>query len=130
MTILQYDLEGYLLDIHTDKTLKEIANELNIDYTGLCDNLNNKLERTGRFQFRKQYSNRVPNKVADVSSLKNGRYNKIHKYYKGRYITTYDSAVQAADKNNLDISAIFRVLEGETNQTGGYTFKYAALRED
>ncbi|MFP4698700.1 MAG: hypothetical protein ACLFMO_08350 [Eubacteriales bacterium] len=130
MTILQYDLEGYLLDIHEDKTLKEIANELKIDYTGLCDNLNNKLERTGRFQFRRQFSNRIPNKIADVSSLKNGRYGKIHKYYKGRYITTYDSVVQAADKNNLDAAAIFRVLEGEIKQTGGYNFIYATLQDN
>lgn len=118
-----YDLEGFYLETINDTNAKQLSVLFNIDYTGVVNHLKGNLLSAGsKYQFKKTFKGRVLKQVGDISSVMVNKSIKIHKYYKGRYITTYNSVTEAAEKNDLDISGVSRVVNGLSNTVGGYTF--------
>jgi len=124
--VLVYDLEGNLLDVIYQTSAKQLAEKFNIDYTGVVNHLNNNLVSAGKkYQFRKIFKTNIPERIGNISKIVNSGCNKkIHKYYKDKYICSYESLTDAASNNNIDIAGISKVLTEENKTVGGFVFKY------
>ena len=95
---------------------------MNIGYTSLVNNLENRSVSTKNLQFI-YASDRIINKIGDVSELKNqGREDMpVIKKYKGKYIQTYETITEAAKKNGLSFSKLHYSLKSN-NKCGEFEF--------
>lgn len=114
-----YDLEGNYLETILQTNSKDLFELFNIDYSGVM----NLLSAGSKYQFKKLFKGKALKQVGDISNVLNTQINKVHKYYNGRYICTYNNMTQAAEKNNLEISGISRAISGEFSKVGVYEFK-------
>ena len=122
-----YDLEGNYLETIYDTSAKELAEQFELDYTGVINHLNGGLLSAGkRWQFKKLFKDSIPNKIGDVTeAVLNSGGKKVHKYYKGKYVASYNSVFEASERCNLDNTAISRIINGRIKTTFGFTFKNA-----
>jgi hypothetical protein len=123
--ILVYDLEGNLLEAIHDITIRELAEMFELDYTGVVNHLNGHLLSAGRkYQFKRMFKGTVPNRIGNVVAavLYSGG-TKVHKFYKGRYIASYESLSEASLKCNLDVAGISKCINGIAKSVQGFTFR-------
>ncbi len=121
-----YDLEGHLLEVFEVDTVVELEKQLGFNRTVILNCLDgNILEVKGR-QFRK-YSNesRIHNKIGAVNNLTSYHLKPVVKYYKGRFICSYNSSKEASRINCIDDSAINKCCNGIYKSAGGFEWKYA-----
>jgi hypothetical protein len=120
-----YDLEGNLLETIYKTTAKDLAEMFDVDYTGVVNNLNGHLLSAGRrYQFKKVFKGTIPNKIGNVvdAVLYSGG-KKVHKFYKGKYIASYESIFEASLQCNLDNTTISKCVKGELKSVHGFVFK-------
>jgi len=126
MKIAMYDLEGHLLEIFDVNTVVELEKQLDIAQGSLNNCINGSVLSTKYKQFREvKNKKRIINKIGDISSCNLFHLKPIHKYYKGVYICSYESANIAALKNKVDVSGINKCCNGVYNSAGGFEWKYA-----
>jgi hypothetical protein len=129
MKIAMYDLEGYLLEVFNVETYRELENQLGIKPTGLVNYLHNKQNQINNRQFRKLNNNRAPlKKIGDVSMLINSstQYKVVLKLYNGKLISSYNSILEAAQKNNLNSKSLNDCITRSYKKTlDGFEWKYS-----
>ena len=130
MKIAMYDLEGHLLEVFNVETYTELENQLGLKPVGgLVNYLHNKQNQINNRQFRMLHNNRVPlKKIGDVSMLINSsiQYKVVLKFYNGELISSYNSVLEAAQKNNLNSKSLNDCLTRSSKKTlGGFEWKYA-----
>lgn len=126
MKIAMYDLEGYLLEVFDIKTIVDLENDLKISKGSLNGCLSGKLNQTSNRQFRKVTDNAIIlNRIGNVSNIVKPNHNlPIAKYYKGKFIKSYDSATEAASINNLDVTYINKCLNDKIHNFDNFEWKY------
>ena len=123
MEIVMYDLEGHFLEVFDVDTFVELEKQLNIPQGSLNACVNGKQTSVNGKQFRKRFS-KILTKIGDVRGVKVGQsYNPVHKYYKGRFICSYQNIRIAAIDNDLDETGISRCCSGKSATCGGYEWR-------
>lgn len=124
--ILQYDLEGNLLEEH-DLTKTEIANMFGVTHVAIGQAVTGQVLSVAGFQWREvTKSSRKCARVGPVYDLIGADATlKIAKYYKGRLISVYDGLDDAAYKNRIDRQVIYRMTIStmEVEPINGFIFK-------
>lgn len=126
MKIAMYDLEGHLLEVFEIEKVIELERQLNIPTGSINKCIKGiHIQSSGR-QFRLLEDKGKPRvRIGDVHKLTLGQSIKaVHKYYKGKYICSYDSLTDASDKNNIKLVNISKVATGVNKTTGGFEWKY------
>jgi hypothetical protein len=127
MKIAMYDLEGHLLETFEPETIESLEVKLKTPKNSINGCISGNSNKTGNRQF-KQYSKgaKILKRVGDLSNLSETNTPKaISKYYKGKYICTYNSIKEAIEKNKITNSNIVNVLSGYRKTAGGFEWKYA-----
>lgn len=126
MKIAMYDLEGHLLEVFDIVTVIELEKQLDIPQGSLNNCINGSVLTTINKQFRLiKGKKRIINKIGDVSNCNLAHLKPVHKYYKGKYICSYSSANEAAEKNKINVSGINRCCNLISHTAGGFEWKYA-----
>jgi hypothetical protein len=126
MKIAMYDLEGHLLEVFQVERVVNLEKQLDIPQGSLNNCLNGSALTTINMQFREvKGKKRIINKIGDVSNCTQHHAKPVHKYYKGVYIYSYDSATIASVKNRVEVANINRCCNHEVNTAGGFEWKYA-----
>ncbi len=126
MKIAMYDLEGYLLEVFDVETFAELERQLDVYKSAISRCVAGEIISTNNRQFRKfSQKCRIPNKIGDVSQMGLAFAKPIHKYYKGKYICSYDSSKLAAKKNGVFDTNINKCCQGIQQSAGGFEWKYA-----
>ena len=122
-----YDLEGHFLELFNVETISELEKQLQTPQGGINSCLNSKQLSVNGRQFRRLTDVNPPlTKIGNVSTIKIGHsYKPVHKYYKGKYICTYENGKKAAFINDLDESGISRCCNGLQTTSGRYEWKFA-----
>lgn len=127
MKIAMYDLEGHLLEVFEVKTIIELEQQLDIPQGCINKCIKGIHVQSNGKQFRlleNKSSARV--RIGDVHKLTIGQSIKaVHKYYKGKYICSYDSLTDASDKNNIKVANISKACSGTYITSGGFEWEYA-----
>jgi hypothetical protein len=128
MKIAMYDIEGFFLDVFEVDTITELEKQLQIPQGGINACLSRKSLTTNSLQFIeiKTESSKIFLRIADASKITVGHsFKKVHKYYKGRFIATYDNVSIASDLNGVSISNLSRYCNGIRKPKGIYTWEWA-----
>jgi hypothetical protein len=126
MRIAMYDLQGYLLEVFEVKTYKQLEDDLKIPQGSLSSCISGRQLATINRQFREYKDKCRPiNRIGDISNLSKHWNKPVHKFYKGKYICSYDCANEAAEINNIDIASINRCINNKMKTAGGFEWKYA-----
>lgn len=127
MKIAMYDLEGHLLEVFEVDTVRDLEKQLEVSQGSISNCLDGKAISNNKRQFRRfSDKSKVQNRIGDVTSITRVHLKPVHKYYKGKYICTYESSKQASSKNNIDDSAINKCCNGINKTAGGFEWKYAS----
>lgn len=130
MKVAMYDLEGHLLEVLEGDTYQDIIDLLpfksGINSTSSIQKVvKGQLNFAGSYQFREFVSEKPLHKIGSCTKLKKTTERPVHKYYKGKYITTYRNIQDASDKNNVNHANIIACLKGKIKTSGGFEWKYA-----
>jgi hypothetical protein len=127
MKIAMYDLEGHLLEVFEGKNLYQICKELSINQSALLQCLRGSCNTMKNRQFREVQDNmNALQRIGDVTNSTIGnKTNPVHKYYKGRYINTYQNIHKASLKTKVAESSIHLCCVDKRNTAGGFEWKYA-----
>lgn len=127
MKIAMYDLEGHLLEVYEIDTVFSLEKRLKMPTNTIYGCIKGFRLQSKLRQFRLvQTGLKAIIKIGDVSSLTVGQSNKaVHKYYKDKYICSYNSLKEASDKNNIDIINISKACSGVNKSAGGFEWKFA-----
>ncbi len=130
MKIAMYDLEGHLLEVFKGNTYQDIIDLLPVksgikSVSSIQKVVKGERNFAGSYQFREVVSDRPLHKIGSCTKLKKTTEIPIHKYYKGKYITTYRNIKDASDMNNIDNSNISDCLKAKRKSAGGFEWKYA-----
>lgn len=125
--IAMYDLEGHLLEVFEVKTIFELEKQLSIPRGGISACLSKKSLSTKRYQFIEIINTNIAfTRIGNISSIVVGQsYKPVHKFYKGKYICTYDNILIASELNRIDASGISKCCLNKRILSGGYDWKYA-----
>lgn len=124
MKIAMYDLEGYLLEVFEINTIVELENMLDISQGGINACLSGKSLSTKHFQFKEVFTKPLT-KIGDVSKVTIGQSTKpVSKYYKGKFICSYDNIKQASIINNINMSGISRCCGKQQKIAGGFEWQW------
>lgn len=124
MKIAMYDLEGHFLEVFETETFAELERELKLPKGSLSASIRRKQLSVNGKQFVKVNSE-VMAKIGDVRNVRQGQsYKPVLKYYKGRFINSYQNSILAAIDNDLNASGISRCCSGELKTCGGYEWRF------
>ena len=122
MKIAVYDLEGHLLEVIQGESIRDISNELKLG-SEIYQCLKGQTNFSGNRQYREVFNDKPILKVGNVLHCGVGTtYNPIHKFYKGKYICTYDNITEASNKTKILHGAIRNCLSGKTKSAGGFNW--------
>lgn len=119
-----YDLEGHFLEVFDTDTFAGLERELKLSEGSLSACIRRKQLSVSGKQFVKVNSE-VMVKIGDVRNIYKGQsYKPVLKYYKGRFINSYQNSILAAIDNDLDASGISRCCSGDLKTCGGYEWRF------
>lgn len=125
MKIAIYDLEGHLLEVVEGNNVRNISDRLKLG-SEIYECLKGKTNFSGNRQYREVFNDKPILKIGNVLHCGVGSiYNPIHKFYKGKYICTYETITEASDKTKILNGAIRNCLQGKTKSAGGFNWKKA-----
>jgi len=127
MKIAMYDLEGHFLEVFDVETSRELAIYLNISENSLYGCLSGKNISTDFKQFREVCNGHIPlKKLPNAYNTGQGKQGKpVLKYYKGEFISFYNTAEEAELKTGVDATHISKCCKGKRTNAGGFEWKYA-----
>lgn len=121
-----YDTEGYLLDVFERKTYTELEKKLGLASPTIGSCIDGTRLHSNNLQFRKVTDACQPAlRIGDISKVPNVKSYDVIKYYKGKYIKTYDSPTEASRLNKLSLSSIVECCNGNRKTAGGFQWRYA-----
>lgn len=124
--IAMYDLEGHLLEVLVSENMSQLAETLGIKPSSLLHCLRGENNAAKNRQYREVFRDKPLLKIGSVVHCTLGnKYTPVHKYYKGRYISTYRNAHEAANITKINESLISRCLSSDIKTAGGFECKYA-----
>lgn len=115
--ICQYNLNGDLLQVYN--SLKEAANETQINKSIICNVCNYKGKTAGGYIWR-YYGDDFVNKNKKTKSKKS-----VEQYDKNLVLlNVFDSITEAAEKTNTNLANISSVCKGRRKTANGYIWKF------
>ena len=127
MRIAMYDLEGHFLELFEVEHIFELEQKLKTPKGGIVNCLLGNSLSTKYYQFKRVTNpEKFLTRIGDVSFVKIGQsYKPVHKFYKGKFVCTYDNMVIAAKINNINDRSISQCCLGKQKTAGGFQWKYA-----
>ena len=123
MKIAEYDLEGNFLESHEVSNIAELEEKLKAPRGSIGSCLRGRTLSTINRQF-KEHKSHILTRIGDVSDCKKMPRTPVSKFYKGRYICTYETTTIASKKNNIDAESITKCCMGKYKTAGGFSWKY------
>jgi hypothetical protein len=127
MKIAMYDLEGHLLEVFEEITVRDLEIKLKAPKSSINGViLGHSLTAINR-QFRRYSDNaRIINRIGDVTVIPNKSFCKpVSKYYNGIYVCSYENIITACEKNGIIKNNMSTCLKQGKGTVGGFEWKYA-----
>jgi hypothetical protein len=127
MKIAMYDLEGHLLEVFENiDNISQFEKDMGYKDMQIYHCINNEQLHANNRQFKK-YTNGaiVHKKIGNISNINGHGSKTVHKFYKGKYVCSYKSLMEASSINNINLSAISNCCTKKSKTAGGFEWEYA-----